>query len=121
MIRRIKIVLPVLKEQWRKRFYIDTIKALKPTKLVYEDLDKEITFRIAPTSDGYKIVKKGGELVTYILRGSLEGREMACEEKETGRMMAIDQWEVSKFLHPEEHSVWTKEEDNRIVNEMFAN
>lgn len=117
MIRRIKFVLPVLQEQWKKRFYIDTIKALKPTKLIYEDLGKEFSLQVVITTESFKISSKGDNVI-FILHGSIDSKECVCENKQTGKFYGISSWDVSKQLHANEHAVWEKESNTKMVQHM---
>ena len=120
MIRRVKLVLPVLQEQWKRRFYIDSIKALKPTRLVYEDLYKEFSLRVVQNTEGFKISPKGDDVI-FILFGSFDSKECICQDKNTKKFYAIPSWEVSKVLHSEAHLQWEKENNTRLVENMPKN
>ena len=120
MIRRIKLVLPVLQEQWKRRFYIDTIKALKPNRLDYVDLFKEFSLKVVQNTEGFKISPKG-DYVVFILFGSFDSKECICQAKVSQKFYAIPSWEVSKELYSEEHSKWEREHNTRMVENMPKN
>ena len=104
-LRRINIAIPVLRERWKKKFYIDTIKALKPTKLRYEDLNLQFSLNIVPITEGFKLSDKGTKTFFRIIGSIRESKQLAIESVATRRVFGFDRWEVSTRLHPEDHKI----------------
>jgi hypothetical protein len=95
-MRRMKEPTPALANLWKKNFINDTSKFAKSTHLEPEDYMTEFTD------------KKGEK---WIILGSIEGKEIPCQNVETREVYVWDRWDVSSLKHPEIHEKNTSKQE----------
>ena len=88
-MKKVKSPSEALARLWKEYFMKDAGKFIGPTHLQVEDYHSEFTD------------KKG---VTWKIWGSLEGRDMICENLTTTEFCIWDRWQVSLLKHPEKHA-----------------
>jgi hypothetical protein len=88
-MKQVKAPSEDLTRLWKELFYKDAGKFIGPTHIQIPDYHTEF------------VDKKG---VSWKIWGSLEGKEMPCENLTTGEFFLWDRWQVSLLKHPEKHA-----------------
>lgn len=98
-MKRVKSPSESLAKLWKEMFFKDAGKFIGPTHLQIDDYLSTFTD------------KKGA---AWKIHGSLEGKDLPCENIETGEFFLWDRWQVSLLKHPDKHAKAT-----RIVTVTF--
>ena len=92
-MKKVKAPSEALANLWKEYYMKDAGKFIGPTHLEITDYHSEFTDN------------KG---VVWKIWGSLEGRDMPCENLSSGEFFLWDRWQVSLLKHPEKHAKATR-------------